>query len=53
MRHILVHVYFEVDNDLVWSVVEHELGTLRGAIAQMARRFESHPSTAERPGPGE
>jgi uncharacterized protein with HEPN domain len=25
MRHILVHGYFEVDLDLVWSVVEHEL----------------------------
>ncbi|MDQ2707572.1 MAG: DUF86 domain-containing protein [Actinomycetota bacterium] len=53
MRHILVHGYFEVDNDLAWSVVEHELGTLRGAIAQMAGGFESQPSTAEGPGPGE
>jgi len=29
MRHILVHHYFEIDPDLVWKVVEHDLPTLR------------------------
>jgi uncharacterized protein with HEPN domain len=36
MRHVLVHGYFEVDLDLVWSVVEHELAALRRAVARMA-----------------
>jgi uncharacterized protein with HEPN domain len=36
MRHILVHGYFEVDLDLVWSVVDRELTALRDAIAPMA-----------------
>lgn len=35
MRHVLVHGYFEVDLDLVWSVVEHDLAPLRSAIALM------------------
>ena len=37
MRHILVHGYFEVDLDLVWSVVDRELTALRDAIAPMSR----------------
>ncbi len=36
MRHILVHGYFEVDLDLVWSVVDRELTALREAIAPMS-----------------
>ena len=36
MRHILVHGYFEVDLDLVWSVVDRELTALRDAIAPMS-----------------
>jgi uncharacterized protein with HEPN domain len=36
MRHILVHGYFEVELDLVWSVVDRELTALRDAIAPMA-----------------
>ncbi|MGH3899137.1 MAG: HepT-like ribonuclease domain-containing protein [Pseudonocardiaceae bacterium] len=38
MRHVLVHGYFDVDLDLVWSVVEHELAALRSAIAVMGDR---------------
>jgi uncharacterized protein with HEPN domain len=36
MRHILVHGYFEVDLDLVWSVVDRELTPLRDAIAPIS-----------------
>lgn len=32
MRHVLVHGYFEVDLDLVWSVVENELDKLKSTI---------------------
>ncbi len=38
MRHVLVHGYFDVDLDLVWSVVEHELAALRSVIAVMVDR---------------
>lgn len=41
MRHILVHGYFEVDNDLVWSVVENELTPLRTAIARLAGQIDT------------
>jgi uncharacterized protein with HEPN domain len=29
MRHILVHGYFEINTDIVWSVVVKELPTLK------------------------
>lgn len=49
MRHVLVHGYFEVDLDLVWSVVEHELAALRSAIALMVDRpgLDSRPNVHE------
>lgn len=40
MRHVLVHGYFVVDLDLVWSVVEHELAALHSAITRVAERSE-------------
>ena len=32
MRNILVHDYFGIDCDLVWTVVERDLPTLKGQI---------------------
>lgn len=32
MRHILVHRYFEVDIDLIWSVVEDDVPVLKQQI---------------------
>lgn len=32
MRHILVHRYFEVDTDLIWSVVEDDVPVLKQQI---------------------
>ena len=32
MRHILVHRYFEIDRDLVWSVVMGDLPELKQRI---------------------
>lgn len=32
MRHILVHEYFEIDLDIVWSVVENDLIDLKEQI---------------------
>jgi uncharacterized protein with HEPN domain len=33
MRHILVHGYFEIDLDIVWSVVENDLQSLKEQIS--------------------
>lgn len=35
MRNVIVHGYFQVDDDLVWSVVEHELGPLETSLREM------------------
>lgn len=32
MRNILVHQYFDIDKDLVWSVVENDLPDLKNKI---------------------
>lgn len=32
MRHILVHVYFDLDNDAIWKVASRELAALIDAI---------------------
>ncbi len=32
MRHILVHGYFEIDLEIVWSVLENDLGLLKEQI---------------------
>lgn len=32
MRNILVHVYFGIDKDIVWAVVERDLPVLRAGI---------------------
>lgn len=47
MRHILVHGYFEVDNDLVWSVVESELSPLRAAIIRLTGQLDAPPDTTD------
>jgi len=35
-RNILVHQYFGIDKDLVWSVVEKDLPALKASISRMA-----------------
>jgi uncharacterized protein with HEPN domain len=35
MRHILVHHYFEIDDDQVWRVIEVELRPLRDKVAAL------------------
>ncbi len=29
MRHVLVHGYFEINLDIVWSVIENDLSSLK------------------------
>jgi uncharacterized protein with HEPN domain len=35
MRNVLVHGYFQVDDDLVWAVVERELGPLEARLREL------------------
>lgn len=39
MRHVLVHDYFEIDRELVWSTVERELTPLRAALERLLQRL--------------
>ena len=32
MRNVLVHIYFGIDLDIVWAVVEHDLPQLKSSI---------------------
>ena len=38
MRNILVHGYFDIDLDIVWSVVERDLPSLRTSLDEMIRQ---------------
>jgi uncharacterized protein with HEPN domain len=40
MRDILVHQYFGIDLDLVWTVVERDLPLLREQIREILHRLE-------------
>lgn len=35
MRNVLVHIYFGIDPDIVWEVVENDLPSLKASIASM------------------
>ena len=38
MRHVLVHGYFEIDLDIVWSVIENDLQSLKRQIEDVFRK---------------
>jgi uncharacterized protein with HEPN domain len=40
MRHVLVHGYFEIDLDIVWSVIENDLQSLKQQIDDVFRTIE-------------
>jgi uncharacterized protein with HEPN domain len=40
MRHILVHRYFEVDTDLIWSVIEDDLPELKQQVELILKELE-------------
>jgi uncharacterized protein with HEPN domain len=44
MRHILVHRYFEVDTDLIWSVVEDDVPVLKQQIELILKEPEEENS---------
>jgi uncharacterized protein with HEPN domain len=35
MRHILVHHYFDIDLDIVWVTIDHNLPTLKRTVERM------------------
>jgi len=39
MRHVLVHGYFEIDQDIVWSVIENDLEPLKGHVSKALNEF--------------
>jgi uncharacterized protein with HEPN domain len=39
MRHVLVHGYFEIDQDIVWSVVENDLPSLKMQIQTALKKL--------------
>jgi uncharacterized protein with HEPN domain len=51
MRHVLVYDYFEIDPELVWSVVENELGrldeTVRVMVGELAAAAEETADVPE------
>jgi len=40
-RHILVHRYFGIDDDLVWGIVEHDLPEVKRAITEILQGIGS------------
>lgn len=38
MRHVLVHDYFGIDRDVVWSTIERDIPTLKSRLIQMIDR---------------
>lgn len=41
MRHVLVHVYWGVDKDALWQVIESDLEKLIGALEPLLATMES------------
>jgi uncharacterized protein with HEPN domain len=39
MRHVLVHGYFEIDLDIVWSVIENDLTPLKTQIQAILKQL--------------
>jgi uncharacterized protein with HEPN domain len=35
MRNILIHMYFGIDRDIVWAVVEHDLPHLKSSVQEI------------------
>jgi uncharacterized protein with HEPN domain len=51
MRNILVHHYFEIDSEMVWSVVEKDLTPLKERVqAQLERVGPDMPNSPEHGG---
>jgi uncharacterized protein with HEPN domain len=40
MRHVLVHGYFEIDLEIVWSVIEHDIEPLKEQIQSILQNIK-------------
>lgn len=40
MRNVLVHGYFDIDTEIVWGTVQHDLPALRPAIERLLERLK-------------
>lgn len=43
MRNAIVHGYFQVDWEIVWRVIEHDLASLRRAVADILETEDKAP----------
>ena len=43
MRNVLVHIYFGIDQDIVWEVVENDLPSLKTSIDAFLNARETKP----------
>lgn len=42
MRNVLVHGYFQIDTDIVWNAVQHDVPRLRAAVEALLKKLEEH-----------
>ena len=43
MRNILIHMYFGIDHDIVWAVVERDLPSLQKVVSAILDKDTSQP----------
>jgi uncharacterized protein with HEPN domain len=48
MRHVLVHDYFGIDRDVVWTTVEKELGPLKTSLTSLLTDLSGNGEVSER-----
>jgi len=41
MRHILVHGYFEIDAEIVWQAVTHDIPALKPTVERLLKTLEA------------
>lgn len=52
MRNVLVHNYFNVDRDIVWRVVHHDLRPLKVQIRALLDEIDARNPKDSSPEPG-
>jgi uncharacterized protein with HEPN domain len=45
MRNVLIHIYFGVDPDIIWEVVEHDLPVLKSSVDTILASQEGTSNT--------
>lgn len=47
LRNRVVHAYFDVDLELVWQIVQHELPELEGTLGRIANGLADDPGSGD------